>query len=112
MKFLLVFAALLLVGNSALAERKDVTGDVGDIRYHIDNGDLAPTWNGGIWFQIVNASESFCNQNKVSIPPGNETAVSILLAAKMAGKKVLVTVDDANLYPSGSYCKLQYITVN
>ena len=111
MKFLFAIVSVLLVGNVALAASKDVTGSVGDIRYHIDNGSMAPSWNGGIWFQLKEASESFCNQNKVSVPPGNDIAVSMLLAAKMAGKQVLVTVDDSELYPAGAYCKLQYITV-
>ena len=36
---------------------------------------------------------------------------SILLAAQMANKKVLVTLDDSLKYPAGRYCVLQYITI-
>jgi hypothetical protein len=112
MKPILLLLVLTIISCNTFSERKDVTGDVGKIRYHIDEGALAPTWNKAVWFQLDNPSESFCDRNRVSIPPGNESAISMLLSAKMAGKKIEVTVDDELIYPEGhTYCKLQYIGI-
>lgn len=101
-----------ILSSVSFAERHDVTGDVGDIRYHNSLGTLNPPWNGAIWFQLINPTENnFCTNNKVSIEATNEIAVSMLLAAKMAGNQVQVTVDDAVEFPVGRYCKLQYLTI-
>ena len=100
-----------MVSSGVHAERKDVTGDVGVIRYHVDSGTMAPSWSKGVWFQLLNPSEPLCTDNKISIAPSNETAISMLLAAKMANKQIEVTVDDAVKYPANTYCSLQYITI-
>jgi hypothetical protein len=102
---------LTLISNSALAKRVDATGEIGDIRYHVQEGTLAPSWNKAIWFELINSNKSFCEGNRISIKDGDDVAVSMLLAAKMANKKVLVTLEDTIKYPAGRYCLLQYITI-
>jgi len=111
MKNIYLLIILILISNTALATRVDATGEIGDIRYHINEGTLAPAWNKTIWFQLINSDKNFCISNKVSIKDGDDVAVSMLLAAKMANKKVLVTLDDTVKYPAGKYCLLQYITI-
>ncbi|PAJ71661.1 hypothetical protein CJF42_25510 [Pseudoalteromonas sp. NBT06-2] len=102
---------LTLISNSSFAARVDATGEIGDIRYHVKEGTLAPSWNKTVWFQLINSNKSFCTDNKISIKDGDDVAVSMLLAAKMANKKVLVTLEDTIKYPAGRYCLLQYITI-
>jgi hypothetical protein len=106
-----ILLILCIIPVLSYAERQDVTGDVGDIRYHVSEGILAPHWNKGIWFQLINTDKTLCVGGFVSIEPGNETAISMLLAAKMANKQVLVTVDSEVKYPANSYCSLQYLTI-
>ena len=106
-----ILLVLFFIPALSFAERQDVTGDVGDIRYHVSEGTLAPHWNEGVWFQLINTDKTLCVNGLVSIEPGNETAISMLLAAKMADKQVLVTVDSEVQYPAGSYCRLQYLTI-
>ena len=100
----------------SLAQRYDVLVDVGDIRYHEASVTLAEAdWQKGVWFALKNPSLTLSNcaiyngDVIVSIPDGNDTALSILLSAKMASRKVLVTVDSDVKYRG--YCRLQYITL-
>ncbi|MBA6233515.1 MULTISPECIES: hypothetical protein [unclassified Colwellia] len=102
---------LIFISSTALGARVDATGEIGEIRYHINEGTLAPAWNKTIWFQLINSDKTFCTSNKVSIKDGDDMAVSMLLAAKMANKKVLITLEDTIKYPAGTYCLLQYITI-
>ena len=111
MKKIYLLIILILTSSTAFATRFDATGDIGQIRYHVDNGKLAPSWNKTVWFQLKNSNKNFCNQNKVSIKDGDEVAISMLLAAKMANKKVMITLDDTVKYPSVGYCLMQYITI-
>ncbi|MCG9598924.1 hypothetical protein L1D15_19710 [Vibrio sp. Isolate25] len=107
----------LIASTSASAARVDITGDIGQIRYHETSNSFAPLWRKHAWFEIVNpdvkpncrqyASDSYA----ISIPEGNETALTLLLSAKMANKRVMVTLDDTILFPSNGYCKFQYITI-
>jgi hypothetical protein len=106
--FILIFNLLPL---SVYAARIDANGSVGAIRYHSATSTLAPSWQKGLWFQLVESNKQFCTDNKVSIAPDNEAAISMILAAKMAGNKIEITIDDTVKYPAGSYCKLQYLTI-
>ncbi|MBQ4880540.1 hypothetical protein J8M21_25410 [Pseudoalteromonas luteoviolacea] len=117
MKFLkLLFLASLTVPQASYAARFDITADVGQIRYHEASNSLAPAWHKHVWVGLDSPDQNpncqlFNGQVGISIPDGNEPALSMLLAAKMAGKKVLITIDDEITFPSGKWCKLQYVTI-
>ena len=115
MKYGLTFL-LLVVANSAIAERFDITANIGQIRYHEATNSLAPSWQTHVWFGLLNPNKSpncqkYGGEYAISIPKGNETAISMLLSSKMANQKVLVTIDDSVKFPGGQYCQLQYITI-
>lgn len=110
MKFLSILIVSLL-SVSAYSARIDATGNVGTIRYHSAATTMAPSWQKGLWFQLTDSSKQFCTDNKVSIAPDNEAAISMILAAKMAEKRIEITIDDTVKYPVGTYCKLQYLTI-
>jgi len=109
----------VLLSFTVSAARFDITGDVGQIRYHEASNSYAPQWSRHLWFEISNVDaipEIKCRMYSatsyaISIPDGNDTALSMLLSAKMSGVKVMVTVDDSQLFPTQAYCKLQYITI-
>lgn len=108
---------MLILSTSANAARFDITGDVGQIRYHEASSSFAPLWRKHTWFEIVNPdTKPNCKPYApgtyaISIPENNETALTMLLSAKMANKKVMVTLDDSILFPDNGYCKLQYLTI-
>ncbi|NOH54424.1 hypothetical protein F0266_15900 [Vibrio coralliilyticus] len=114
-----VFTALviLILSTSANAARFDITGDIGQIRYHEASSSLSPVWRSYTWFEVINSDvkpncySSSSGKYSVSIPENNETALTMLLSAKMANKKVMVTLDDSIRFPSGGHCKLQYLTI-
>ena len=115
MKYL---CALMLLGASVglQAERFDITASIGDIRYHEASSSLAVAWQKHVWFGLVNPDKTpncqkYAGAYAISIPESNETAISLIVAAKMADRKVVVTLDDDVKFPKGAYCKLQYITV-
>ena len=113
------FAALVMVilSTSANAARFDITGDIGQIRYHEASNSFAPLWRKHTSFEIVtpngkpNCYSSSSGKYSVSIPENNETALTMLLSAKMANKKVMVTLDDSIRFPHDGHCKLQYLTI-
>lgn len=115
--FLLLLCTLFSV--STYAARFDIIGDVGKIRYHGATNSFAPRWSRHSWFEIINTdadSKINCSAYSstsyaITIPDGNETALSMLLSAKMSGSKVMVTVDDTVVFPANSYCKIQYLTI-
>lgn len=108
---------ILILSAPANAARFDITGDIGQIRYHEASNSFAPLWRKHTWFEIVNPDtkpncySSSSGKYSVSIPENNETALTMLLSAKMANKKVMVTLDDSIRFPSGGHCKLQYLTI-
>ena len=111
--------ALLFIVTPVIcqAERYDITADIGPIRYHEGSTTLAPQWKKALWFGLKSPDKTpncqvYGGYYSISIPPENESAISLILAAKMSSAKVLVTIDDAIKYPDGShYCKLQYVTI-
>ncbi|KZN48841.1 hypothetical protein [Pseudoalteromonas luteoviolacea] len=118
MKLALLFVLFLVVSPHALADRYDIQGEIGQIRYHEATNTLAPAWKKHTWFTLIpdpNQPKPNCYVHgggyTVTIPDGNNTAMSMVLAAKMAKQKVTVTVDDSIVFPSNLYCKLQYVTV-
>ena len=117
MKRQLSLLVLLAISFSANATRFDFIADIGEIRYHEASTTLAPNWQKHLWFAVVNASVALPNCPEyngypiISVPDGNPTAISILLGAKLGGKKVSVTIDDAVKFPANERCKLQYITL-
>ena len=102
---------LVIASASGYAAVKDVTGKVGIIRYHIDDSDMTTAWRKVIWFEVKDPSMPFCHVNRISILPGNEEALSILLSAKMTDNEIMVRVDESKTYPDSKYCKLQFITL-
>ena len=108
---------ILILSTSANAARFDITGDIGQIRYHEASNSFTPLWRKHTWFEIItpngkpNCYSSSSGKYSVSIPENNETALTMLLSAKMANKKVMVTLDDSIRFPSGGHCKLQYLTI-
>lgn len=116
MKMLLLSLVTLLT-MPLFAERFDIIGNIGEVRYHEAETSLAgAAWRKQVWFTLVNANKSpDCRVWKggygVSIPSDNDTAMSMLLAAKTSGMKVEITIDDSVKYPGGTWCKLQYITL-
>ncbi|NOI30618.1 hypothetical protein [Vibrio coralliilyticus] len=107
----------ILLSFTASAARFDITGDIGQIRYHEASSSFAPLWRKHTWFEIVNPEtkpncKSYASGTyAISIPENNETALTLLLSAKMANKQVMVTLDDSILFPDNGYCKLQYLTI-
>jgi len=114
-KLLLAFGFCLVIFQGSAAQF-EVTGEIGVIRYHEINSTIAPHWVGVTWFTLISRDEELGECKKwngdplIAIPEGNINAISIMLAAKMASQKVLITVDDEGLYPS-SHCKLEFITL-
>ena len=110
--YILVFT--LLVSSYASAGEVSATGEVGKIQYFSTANTLTTTWQGGLWFQIIEPDNNICVDNLVSIDPDNDIAISILLAAKMAGNSISVTVDESVKYPhvGVGFCKLQNLTIN
>ena len=113
-----LWISLIVFPSMCFAQRYDVTADIGKIRYHEATSTLSSTWRNTVWISMLNLSVSPVNCKKyggkylVSIPADNETALSMVLAAKMANKKVQITLDDPVNYPtSTTYCKLQYVTI-
>ncbi len=106
-----------IVSGTGYAERFDITADIGQIRYHEGSTILAPQWKKSIWFGLKSPDKTpnckiYGGQYAISVPPENESAISLILAAKMSSSKVLITLDDTIKYPEGSnYCKLQYVTI-
>ncbi|MFN3018210.1 hypothetical protein ACK1CN_19845 [Vibrio coralliilyticus] len=113
------FAALvmLILSASANAARFDITGDIGQIRYHEASNSFAPLWRKHTWFEVINSDvkpncySSSPGKYSIAIPENNETALTMLLSAKMANKKVMVTLDDSIRFPNDRHCKLQYLTI-
>lgn len=107
----------MMIPATCLAERYDITADIGQVRYHEGSTTLATQWKKSLWFGLKSPDKTpdcqiYGGQYSISIPPGNESGISLILAAKMSSAKVLVTIDDAVKYPEGSkYCKLQYVTI-
>ena len=116
MKLLTLLLSLIVFSSVVNAQRYDITADIGQIRYHEATNSMATSWRKHVWFHLENTLETpdcykYAGKYAISIPEGNESAMSILLAAKLAGKKVVVTIDDTVKFPSGSYCRLQYLTL-
>jgi hypothetical protein len=112
----IILFTLLALPFFSQAERFDITAEIGQVRYHEASNSMAASWKKHIWFGLKNPNKSpncqqYSGQYAISIPDGNETAISFLLAAKMANKKVIVTIDDSVKFPGGNYCKLQYLTL-
>jgi hypothetical protein len=114
-KLLFIFC-LLNLSFSIQATRFDITATIGQIRYHEASNTLATSWKGHTWFSLANPNKSpncdkYDGEYMVSVPDGNETAIAMILAAKMSGSQVLITIDDAVDFPSTGRCKLQYLTI-
>lgn len=109
----LILALTLLTPLFAIGEELDLAGKVGDIRYHDSILEGAPAWKGVTWIEVIaDNGKTICGNNKFSIPAGNDTAVSIALAAKMSDRTVEVRINNTSFWPSGySTCKLQHITI-
>lgn len=113
--------ALLIIGSLALsntvyAVKFDVEGDIGQVRYIDANSTYAVVWRRFIWFELKNTNitancPKFNGEYRIAVTDGNEVAVSMILAAKMANKRVMVTVNDEATYDTGGYCLLQYFTI-
>lgn len=98
------------------AERYDITANIGQIRYHEAGNTLASRWRDDVWFSLLNPNKQpectkYGGAFAIAIPAENDEAFSMVLAAKMAGKEVLVTIDDAVKMSGTTYCQLQYITI-
>lgn len=110
------FFCATMLAYPALADRFDITTTIGEIRYHESENTLANTWQSHVWFGLASPDSTpdcpkYGSQYVIAIPSGNDEALSIILAAKLAEKQVVVTIDDSVKYPNGQYCKLQYITL-
>ncbi len=114
---ILIGLLLAFFSQSSSATRYDVEAEVGRIRYHEATNMLNTNWSKIVWFELKNPNITLVNCPIyeggviISIPEGNDVAISMLISAKMANKKVLVTIDDAVKFPANERCKLQYITI-
>jgi hypothetical protein len=107
-----ILIILCLAPLVSFAAIQTSTGDVGEIRYHDASITINSAWKNVVWFELTNVDKALCVNNRVTITEGNDTAISMLLAAKMSSKKITVTVDDTVIHPAGStYCKLQYLSI-
>ena len=116
MKIKFLILGLALLPMLAEAQRYDITAEIGQVRYHEATNTLATSWRKHVWFGLKNPNKTpdcklYAGQYAISIPDGNDTAMSMLLAAKMADKKVIVTIDDTVKFPNSNYCKLLYLTL-
>ena len=113
MKYIYLLISLCVTPLSSFAATQSATGHIGDIRYHTAEQTLNVPWRKVVWFKLVDSDNNICTSNNISVATtDNETAISMILAAKMANKEVMVTIDDAIKYPAGTtYCSLQYITI-
>ena len=117
MKYLLALS-IFVFSFSASATRFDVVADVGEVRHFETTNAISTPMRTHSWFTLINSSQSLTNCPKssgnpiITIPAGNDSAIAILISAKMANKKILVTLDDAVKFPSTEGCKLQYLTLS
>ncbi len=102
--------------NVCFAEKFDITAEVGMIRYAESSQTIDEKWRKHVWFTLVNPDQSpdcpkYQGDYAISVPDGNETAISMILAAQVADKKVRVVIDDDVRFPAGinQECKLQFI---
>jgi len=119
MNIKVIFLYVLSVSSIAVhAEQFEIAGDISQIRYHGASYPATPAWNALTWFGLKDPIVSFENQSKcnkysgeylIVIPKENETAISMVLSAKMAGQEVVVAVDDT--ITSSGFCNLQYIAI-
>jgi len=111
----LFFLFVISVSSTVQAQRFDITTDIGQIRYHEASSTLSTSWKQKIWFGLKGPDNfptncpKYNDEHLIGVPSGNSEAVSMLLTAKTAGLKVLVTIDDT--VKLGSYCRLQYLTI-
>ncbi|KPZ73137.1 hypothetical protein AN944_00285 [Shewanella sp. P1-14-1] len=104
------------LASDAYAIRYDITADIGQIRYHDVDNTMASSWRGDMWFSLSNPNQQpnckkYSGKYAISVSKGNETAISMILAAKMSSSKVIVTIDDEVKRAGSVYCQLQYITI-
>lgn len=106
----MLIAAVLLAPHAALAASFQGTGTVTTIRTH-DNTSFPTTSD---WFSIASfANAGTCGKLSglvvIKIPDGarGDRMLSLLVAAKLANKNVLVSVDDT--IKVGGYCVLQFM---
>ena len=101
----IIVIILLILSFNLFGERFDVRGTVGAIRYHEAENTLAPGWQDHTWFslktdEILEIQESWLDSGYVfAVPKGNEAAIAILLTAQLLDREVLVTFDDAKMFP-------------
>ena len=116
-KSIQIYFFLALLSSVCKAERHDITAKIGWVRYHLESNSLSTQWSETVWFGLVSpdrdpdCKKSF-EQYAISLPASETTAMSIILAGKVSGAEVLVSIDDLVKYPEGtSHCKLQFITL-
>ncbi|TVZ40846.1 hypothetical protein P886_0178 [Alteromonadaceae bacterium 2753L.S.0a.02] len=115
MKFLLM-GFFICLAATANAKRYDIQGKISQVRYHEAASTLAPEWHKLVWFTIKDANHNpDCRTNdgeySIVIPTNNESALSMVLAAKMSDSDILVTIDDSRKITSSNYCVLEYFTI-
>lgn len=118
MKKLLTLLIFLFLSGDAFAKRFDITANIAEIRYHGSTQTLAGSqWQDVVWFSLENLNieptncRKYRNKYGIAVAKGDKDALSIALAAKLAGKKVLITLDDTIRGAHNESCLLQYITL-
>ncbi len=87
--YIIIITVLFGFSSVSNAQRHDITGKVGQIRYHEVSGTLAPTWVGSFWFHIteIEGGETpscikFNGEYAIAVPQNNDTALAMILTAK------------------------------
>ncbi len=115
-----LFALTILLPQISFADIHNIDGYVGSIRYHEANNTVWASWSKKLWFKLENPSKEVekCLYDSsddsqdgyyIAVPEDNETAIAMILSAKMMYSKIQVRInDDQKIH---DHCKLQYITI-
>jgi len=111
---LIAMLVLLLTVEQCIAARVDIKADIGQIRYHEATNTMGAPYQKTVWFALANpdvasSCPKFDSNILVIFPDTDQAALSMILMAKAANKRVWVTLDDSALMLG--YCKLQYLTL-
>ena len=116
MKIIIILLPLLFLSLFSHAERFDIETKLGDIRIYDTDNTINVNWRGAGFVVLPGISESpSCAKHTgnyvAAFDASKSEIISLALAAKMADREVIVTIDDSIKYPVGDFCVIQFLTI-
>ena len=114
MKKLLVF--LMLLSGICHAQRYDISVNIGGVKIYDTDNTINEPWRGAGFIELPDIAETpNCGKSGTkyiaTFSTSKSELLSAILAAKMADKTVLVTIDDTVKYPTGDFCVIQFFRI-